>query len=264
MTERDPEDLLWRLPARDPGTEPAEAPSAEDLNAFREQRLERRERERLARHLATRQAERDRLLASAGVARRPSPELRQRVLARVYGPPRARPAARWLSLAAALLALAIGLAWWPAPDPALPAHRLQISGLATDRADASAGEETVEVYPDTRLVLTLESEAGATADLIYGVYRRGAAGWERLPANARVERLESPGALRLTALASELLGASRPGSYTIQIVVARRGELPPAADLATGEISQSASCCWLAYSRDLRILPPATEREASQ
>ncbi|MEM9594551.1 MAG: hypothetical protein AAGD06_09815 [Acidobacteriota bacterium] len=272
MTQ-DPEDLLWQLPQG-----PAESSGApiddDELEAFERGELPAAERRRLEARLASDPEARRRWLDRHRGLRRPSRDLRRRVLQARPAPEPKRQARRrgrasiWA--AAASLLLAFGLAWLvgygrgggaSAPGP-VPEHMVTVRGLAEERAGSideptpDAAEETM-VFADTRVVVEAEpvtsSNPEGSETWVYAVYRRDGDRLRRIRGTKTDLRWTyGPGAVRLEATASELLGTDRPGTYRLLFLVAEDGGLPRSLPLDTPSVG--AGRRWLAYNVQLRLL----------
>ncbi|MEM6793086.1 MAG: hypothetical protein AAF725_03850 [Acidobacteriota bacterium] len=254
----DPEDLLWQLP-QGPTDGSGEKVRDEELIAYAEGRLPAQDRLRLEERLARDPALRGRWLKSQGTLRRPSPELRRRVLEarpspgrRFSGPP------RWA--AAAALFLALGMAWLLGPDrggsASVPRHLVSVQGLAEQRTAEETAPRTAEAaaFLNTRVVIEAEilEIDDAPESLVYAVYRLEGERFRKLPEDALL-LTRGPGAVRIEGAALDLVGSDLPGTYRLLLVVAREGRLPnsPPLDVTS---SEKAGRGWLAYDIRLRLL----------
>jgi hypothetical protein len=243
MNQSDPEFLLREL-ARIEETDGEEPVPVELLAAYRSGTLSSAETERLERRLAASPGARQRLAAAGGVALAgPDERVRRAVLApaatgsRPDVPRRRRRFAVRAVAAAAMLALAIGLAWrsqlpHSPGEPPLPAFEITLSGgLASDRATIVTGA-AITAEPHSRVTLVFRPRQ-AVAGLEFGLYRENGGRLERLRPGGAIRQVLGRGAAEWTARAADLVGDA-PGEHPLWAVVARQGDLPDGTDVALG------------------------------
>lgn len=256
--------LLWQLTQRVRGAQAAPRPVDDaTLIAFREGALSAAEQTQVEQWLADNADARARLASLAGVVADPAPDaVRERLLGAEYEPTTAPAAAtrgRW-ALAAAVLGVAILLPFLARQGADAPwvgdtAFEVSVDALATTRAAADRSMDLstpIRAYPDTRLTITVQAEAGARDGVEYGVFEQDENG-RLAPIDAGVQITPYRGAATLSASAGALV-AERLGVRTLWVVVAEEGAMPGAAVVASPEEHLNGPRS-RAYRLQLQLLP---------
>ncbi len=213
-------------------------PSDDQLRRYRAGALSLSEEEDVERALASSSAARMRLAALGGMAMAtPSSAVRERVLAALPAPrvvPRQTPRRAWWQAAAAAAAVVLGVGYCSLPTTPLPEaleYVVEAHGLASSRGSVMAkGDTVVEATLETVVRLTMTAADAGAPGVAYALYRRVAGSLERVAAHPELRVEKGPGGATFEAPAELLIG-SKPGTYEIFAVAARRGDLPGRLEL---------------------------------
>jgi hypothetical protein len=236
----DPDELQWRL--ADVVADDAEAmPSDDALDAYRKRTLGAEERREVEAALLGNPGARARLIAGAAPdLATPPPHLRELVLA--HAPSRRRIWPLIFAAAGVAATLAVVIAGSLLFSPHVPGdvgYQVVTSGLADVRGESAPRPGgTTLAFPSTTVRIEARPTSGATAAVEVGLYREREGGIDRIDGYAGVVASRRHGAVSFSARAVDLVG-STPGTRSVLVVVAKRGDLPAVFALEQGEDAET-------------------------